>query len=313
MCLDNYEIMPCFYPITAYKKRSKNPSGKRGITFNPKLGYSDLKLEIPCNQCIGCKLDYSFQWSVRLQHENQMHSESMFITLTYNDENLPIDESLNLKHTQNFIRALRQKIHPQKIRFYIAGEYGEESRRPHYHAIIFGYRFGDLELWKHDDTPLYTSETLSNIWNKGFCSIGEVNQTTAQYVAKYVTKKINFIEGKSPEKLRDYYQHITRFGESVTLKKEYATMSLKPAIGATWFEKYQGDAYPSDFTINAAGKKQKNPKFYDTLMNRKNEKKLKQIKRRRTNKAKKHKEDQTFERLIVREKCAQARIQQRKL
>lgn len=316
--------MPCYHPIKAWKSRQKNESGKRSIVFDIKYGYSDMPLEIPCNQCIGCKLEYSRQWAVRITHENQMHEQSMFITLTYSDKYLPVDESLHKSHFQKFIKRYRkflteplwnittgrmnQYTH-QKLRYYHCGEYGnkDKTRRPHYHAIIFGHDFGDKILWQEKDGfKLYISENLSSIWGQGFCTIAGVTFESAAYVARYVTKKI------TGDKSTDHYQHITRFGELVDLLPEYATMSLKPAIGATWFEKFYKDSYPSDTTI-INRKTQSNPKFYDVLYERMEAKKLKRVKRRRKNNAKKHLADQTIQRLDVREQCAHAKLNKGKL
>jgi hypothetical protein len=44
--------------------------------------------------------------------------------------------------------GLRKKISPLKIRFFHCGEYGDKTRRPHYHALIFGYGFPDKKLFK---------------------------------------------------------------------------------------------------------------------------------------------------------------------
>ena len=98
--------MPCFKPLKAYKAKTINPSGKRGIVFNPSLGYADLPIEIPCGQCTGCKLELSRQWAVRIMHESQMHEDSAFITMTYSEEQLPESESIDLRTCQPGIRDI---------------------------------------------------------------------------------------------------------------------------------------------------------------------------------------------------------------
>jgi len=298
--------MPCYHPIKCFKAKGG------GITFSTNNAYIDIPMTIPCNQCIGCKLQYSMHWATRMVHENQMHDSSMFITLTYDDEHLPTNESLNLKHFQDFMKRYRFKIKPIKIKFFHCGEYGSEQRRPHYHAIIFGHEFNDLELWKRDDNNLYISDTLSKIWGMGFCTIAQVTYETAQYVAKYVTKKITYTPGKSPDRYFEHYQHITRFGELVELKKEYATMSRNKAIGRTWYDKFQDDCYPSDF-ISIKGKKKPIPKYYDRIYQTHDETKLKRIKKMRIKQARKQKHDQTVQRLNVREQCAYAKLNKGKL
>jgi len=245
-------------------------------------------------------------------HENQMHNQSMFITLTYDDEHLPINESLNIKEFQLFMKRYRKYISPIKIRYFHCGEYGDvkNTRRPHYHSIIFGHEFEDKELWKQDDNNLYTSDTLSKIWGKGFCTIAEVTYNTARYVAKYVTKKITAIQ-ESPDIYQEHYQHITRYGESVELTKEYATMSRNKAIGRTWYDQFSKDTLKDFITIK--GQKQSIPKYYDKLYEIHDKEKYRKRKYKRIKQAKQHKEDQTIQRLKVREQCAYAKQNKGKL
>ena len=87
--------MPCYSPLKGYRSRKTNPeTGKRGIVFKQEQGFIDLPVELPCGQCIGCRLEKQRQWAIRIVHEALLWDENMFITLTYNDENLPENRSL---------------------------------------------------------------------------------------------------------------------------------------------------------------------------------------------------------------------------
>lgn len=215
-----------------------------------------------------CRLDYSRQWAVRCYHEAQMHDENSFLTLTFNDNKIPSDGSIRKGDLTKFMKRLRQQIEPVKVRYFGCGEYGDDFGRPHYHVCLFGYDFPDKQVRRA--TPrrkgnvdiLYTSKMLGKAWKNGFHTIGEVNFKTAGYVARYITKK-------HMGKLSDYVYD--------GLQPEFAMMSRgqkkdgKGGIGKTWFEKYWTDCYPKDFvTIN--GKKHKPPKYYDSLLERKNKK-----------------------------------------
>ena len=217
----------------------------------------------PCGKCLGCRLEYSKQWAARCVHEASLHEANSFITLTYNDEHLPKNKSIDRKELQKFIRRLRKKIAPDKIRFFACGEYGEKFTRPHYHACLFGYDFPDKQVLKtkrfqnpfvkklgnRDLDILYTSELLGKVWEKGFHSIGKMSFESAAYVARYVTKKIN---GK---------QEASHYGDKTP---EFALMSRRPGIGKKWIEKYLTDCYPKDFhTIN--GIKMRPCRFYDEV------------------------------------------------
>lgn len=154
-------------------------------------------IEIPCGQCINCRLQRSKEWSIRLMYELPKHNYGYFITLTYNDENLPANNSLQKKDIQDFLKRWRNKgyrYHVDGLKYYYCGEYGsaDNTERPHYHMIAFmDNPIPDLKLHSYNfGNPLYKSNYLSNRWGKGFVSIGEVTQESRQYVAGYINKKL---------------------------------------------------------------------------------------------------------------------------
>ncbi len=286
--------MTCYYPLKGWRSKSTNSSGKRSIVFIRSAAFTDLPVELPCGQCIGCRLERSRQWAIRCMHEAQQHDENSFITLTYSDEYLPEDNSLDLRHFQLFMKRLRKSL-STKIRFYACGEYGETYGRPHYHACIFGFSFPDKTPWKKsNDQVLYRSAHLERLWPYGYSSIGDVTFQSAAYVARYLLKKIN---GDDAENHYEYINWDT--GEITQLKREYTTMSRRPGLGTSWFRKFQTDVYPSDQVIVNA-KIMRPPKFYDGLYEIDSPKNHAIIKHQRKAKAAQHSEDQTPERLKVR-------------
>ena len=201
-----------------------------------------------------------------------MYDENCFITLTYSDENLPWDGSLRKTDFQKFMKRLRKHYDEKTIRYFHCGEYGEQTLRPHYHALLFNHDFDDRELWsERDGISVYRSETLERIWPLGQSTIGELNFETAAYTARYCMKKIT---GKNLEKidpetgLKPYERMHVQTGELITVQPEYVSMSLKPGIGKTWYDEFKADCYPSDF-ITHKGRKFRVPKYYDKLYNRK--------------------------------------------
>ena len=249
--------MSCFHPLTAYHKING------GITWTYRES-NGIKLTIKCGQCSGCKLENARQWAIRIKHEASMHSQNSFITLTYDEKNLPPTGTLVLKHWQDFMKRLRKSQSHKKLSFYHCGEYGEKQGRPHYHAIIFNHQFSDLiPIPRKKD--LHTSETLKTLWGKGHISVGSVTFESASYVASYVQKKINGPQAEAINQSNGlkHYERMTREGEVITLKKEYATMSRRPGIASRWLAKHHTDIYPSDF-VTHKGNKQSLPKYYDT-------------------------------------------------
>lgn len=254
--------MACFHPLQAYQ------TDDGMVLFHDKKG--GRSLELPCGQCLGCRLERSRQWAMRMVNEAQMHSNNCFITLTYNPENLPPDCGLIKSDFQKFMKRLRRAYDHKQIRFYHCGEYGDQTNRPHYHAILFNHNFDD---WTYlfdspSGSPIYTSPTLEKIWNHGFVTIGEVSFESAAYIARYCVKKIN---GPLKEHINEetglrHYERINSFtGEISEVLQEYSTMSRRPGIGHSWISTYTTDCYPKDYT-NIHGISMKPPKYYDRYL-----------------------------------------------
>lgn len=298
--------MVCYYPLLGFRAKNPGPSGKRAIVFNPAHGYEDLPLEVPCGQCIGCRLEKSRQWALRCMHEASLHRDNCFLTLTYSDENLPDHNSLELRHFQLFMKRLR-KAYGKGIRFFHCGEYGDKNGRPHYHAIIFNFDFADKKLWSvRDGNRLYTSEILSNLWPAGFSTIGDVTFESAAYVARYCMKKV------TGEDAAKWYERVDpETGEVVKIAAEYATMSRRPGIGQGWYKKWKADVYPHDYVVRD-GVKMKPPKAYDKYLEAEDEREYWRVRARRNAAAEKHAENNTRERLRVREEVQYKRAQRLK-
>ena len=218
-------------------------------------------------------------------HEASLYSDNLFITLTYDDQNLPADWSLDVTDWQQFMKRLKNATGRKKtpLRFFHCGEYGDQLGRPHYHALLFGIDLNDKKPYKKTETGevLYTSELLERVWGKGFCPIGNVTFESAGYVARYTTKKIS---GAAADAHYD------------GRRPEYATMSRNPGIGRLWFDRFKTDCYPHDYAV-VNGKRVRPPKFYDTLLD---SEELEALKKNRTRTAKKYSDNNTPDRLAVR-------------
>lgn len=305
--------MPCFQPQKKFRSKIVNSSGKRSLTSNPSQALDDKTIIHSCGQCMGCRLDRSLEWAIRCVHEASLHEHNSFITLTYSDDSLPTDGSLQLSDFQKFmkrlrfyisdslrIRAFRKKRYirrPPVLKFYHCGEYGEKYSRPHYHALLFNYDFPDKVFWKSvNGEDYFTSEILGKLWPQGHSMIGAVTFESAAYVARYITKKIT-----GPMAQFVYTDLDTATGEIFAeLRPEYATMSRRGGIGKGWFDQFSSDVFPSDFII-LAGRKRKVPRYYLTQLQKLEGERYDSIKAAREFAAKKHLENNTPERLAVRE------------
>jgi hypothetical protein len=295
----------CHTPLYAKYLDEPNEKGNMQLTFTGKKGVGEW-FPLPCGKCLGCRLEKSRQWAVRMMYEAKLHENNSFITLTYSPDHLPSDSSLDKKHFQDFMKRLRKRL-GKKIRFFHCGEYGSKFRRPHYHAIIFGYDFPDKEVHAYKDgNYIYKSKLLSEIWGKGFCTIGEVTLASAQYVARYVTKKIN-ISAKTPDELRNHYLQVDKETGEITgeLTPEYATMSRRPGLARDWFNKYKSDCYPSDFIV-IRGMKMKPPVYFDALLKEDDPEMYRQVKKKRRENY--NKEEMETRRLMAKQKTLEAQF-----
>ena len=229
---------------------------------------------VPCGQCVGCRLEYSRQWANRCMLELQYHDSSFFVTLTYDDEHVPRSLTLCKRDFQLFMKRLRKAFPKDKIRFFMAGEYGTNTFRPHYHAIIFGLHLSDIRPYKRSDQGFtyYNSDSLSRCWSGrdgkplGYAVVAPVTWETCAYTARYVMKKLN---GSQAE-----------FYASHNLVPEFTLMSRKPGIAKQYFDDHP-DLYEFDM-INIStpkgGRSFKPPRYFDKLFDLENPDELAEIK-----------------------------------
>lgn len=252
--------MTCYHPIKAYRSAIQSASGKRQLVFEERKSYyGSQPLEIACGQCMGCRLERSRQWAIRISHEASLYKQNCFITLTYAPEHLPSPPSLSVRDFQLFLKKLRKKYGP-KIRFFHCGEYGEQQGRPHYHACLLNFDFPDKQHIRDNGRgdQIFHSKSLEELWGLGRTELGSVTFESAAYVARYVTKKVT---GKAAE--HHYRRLDTDTGEIYELKPEYTTMSRRPGIGQPWLEKFHTDVYPHDAVTIRGGTKIPPPRYYN--------------------------------------------------
>lgn len=251
--------------------------------------------------------------------ETSMHKQNMFITLTYDNNHIPADGSIDKRELQLFFKRLRKKINPIKIKYLACGEYGEKFGRPHYHACVcgvdlramdgelfgpgrsgssrfrqlakpvlsegFGGRAGESPRPPDKNYILSTSKVLDSLWGNGFASIGDLTFDSAAYVARYCLKKIT---GENEE---NHYK-----GK----EKEFALMSRRPGIGFEWFLMYSDDIIRANKLIVNKDLQLSVPRYYNNIIQSVDKKTMNKMKLERRLKI--NKEDNTWERLLTRER-----------
>lgn len=270
--------MSCYHPQTAVVLGVNPETGKKVIKFLgddvvASLMYPGKEvLQVPCGQCIGCRIDRSRQWANRCLLELQYHDSAYFVTLTYDDLHIPksyyADPETGEAHTsftlckrdfQLWLKRVRKKYCDDSIRFFACGEYGGQTHRPHYHSIMFGLHLDDLVKYKtvrEGDSYYiyYNSPGLSATWPFGFVVIGEVTWESCAYVARYVTKKLT---GESAE-----------FYKKFNLVPEFSDMSRRPGIARQYYDEYGKEIFDTNY-INVStpkgGKKFRPPRYFERL------------------------------------------------
>lgn len=254
--------MSCFHPLLGLIV-GKTESGKMNIKVLPSgtdpKPYIDRGFEvtqIPCRQCIGCRIDYSREWANRLVMELQYHDpdKCWFVTLTYDDfyvndhcmvigEDQKVHYSLVKRDLQLFMKRLR-KYMPDKIRFYACGEYGEHTLRPHYHLILFNCDLGSESMDPVSKSKLgfqyFNSEIIRKTWKFGFNICAPVTWESCAYTARYMLKKLKGFEA-------EWYDYFS-------VERPFTIGSRKPGIGRSYFEDHKDLSEVSYWPVNSGGR-----------------------------------------------------------
>lgn len=169
--------------------------------------YEGAKSGVPvnCGQCHACRINRTSQWTLRMLYELGCWDKASFVTLTYNDENLPLDRGLHLSDFQKFKDNLRYNSDNRKFRYYHCGEYGDRKKRPHYHVILYGFDSFDkedreivYESWHKCESFFF--DQLPRNYMKSKSPVGKgmlpVCREDIAYTAGYVQKKLTGELGK---------------------------------------------------------------------------------------------------------------------
>lgn len=288
---DDKEQSGRVYSLARFSQLSGKQLKYEDLMYNPKV------MLIPCGQCIGCRIRQREDWATRIELEAKDYPEDQvwFITLTYNDDNVPgmivktgeimrkvqytwkpgekrpsSVQILLYEDIQKFLKRLR-KAYRGKLRYFVAGEYGEQTARPHYHMILYGWEPTDLKnLYKIHHNGYYTSKWLEDLWGMGQIQIAQAVPETYRYVAGYVTKKMYEIDGK---KANQYYE----LGQT----KPFACMSLKPGLGDHYYQEHKAEIWRQGYIQCNNGKQAQIPRYYEKQMEAENPQRLWRIKRNR--------------------------------
>lgn len=267
---------------------------------------------LPCEQCARCRARQARDWTIRIVHEASLYPENSFLTLTYDQAHLPRDAGVHIEDVQKFWKRLRTWIDRhgdgRMIRNFYCSEYGDFTRRPHYHAIVFNFDLPDKVQWSGaGELTRYKSELLDRLWGHGMTEVGSVTARSAAYVAAYIGKKHN---GAQSDHLYERFDPVS--GARWTVPREFAHMSGRGGgIGSGFLDKWKTDFYPWDHVI-VDGRRVQVPRFYDRKYKRDEPEAFEAIAAKRKAEGEARAWDNTPERLWVKEQCARAARDRRK-
>lgn len=227
---------------------------------------------VPCKKCIGCRYDYARNWADRMCLELDHSKKAFFLTLTYDDAHAHVcsmeyDDTKN-QYTYNlslcerditlFWKRLRERFPDKKIRYFVSGEYGTTTDRPHYHAIVFGMDLNDfpdkfIAKYKRREhgvvDVVYGSDYLKEIWTHGNVGLAEANYKTMAYTARYTAKKVEGSDAKC-----DYKKQV----------REFNRMSNRPGIGMYYLQEHP-ECHESKIILNGGVQINLPQKLYEKL------------------------------------------------
>lgn len=242
----------CLTPTTCWRcgtiiARDGVRSQRLVWSFNEALNYfhgnvfalKESEVSVPCGKCYACLMRKRRDMSVRLSHEASCHEASCFVTLTYNDDNIPVGNdghyTLVPADVQKFVKRLRRHLeyvpkrgdrrdhvnHP--IRYFAVGEYGGKTHRPHYHLLIFGWSPSDKSfLFRRGKIDTFRSAQIEKLWKFGFATVQDVGAGCARYCSRYCTKKFTRSYDLADDQCPEFTLQSVRNG----------------GIGALWCDKY---------------------------------------------------------------------------
>lgn len=280
--------MKCSSPLHCYySDHIFTKNGRKQLFFVSEEEYNTIKetesihkLLVNCGHCIECRVNKAQDWSTRSMLEAQQYIANWFVTLTYEDDCLPLIKTVSRKtgqrmvlgqlkyeHIQTFMKDLRRyyKYHYDydNIRFVVAGEYGDLSERAHFHLLLFNLPIDSSDLHVRSIKGghiYYDSPLIEKFWKYGNNIVTDLNLCTASYVARYVVKKFY-------GHYEDAYQDVCREYRLEPLKPEFIQCSRRPGIAYSYFTndlKFQDFIYAKKLLFDR-GKQNPIPEYFKRI------------------------------------------------
>lgn len=159
---------------------------------------------VPCGKCVNCFQNRRASWTIRMLEELKDARTSKFVTITYNDNTIPLIEvdgkiykTLDKEAIRAYLKRLKIKVDRwydsrgddslekalrRPVKYFLVGEYGPKTFRPHYHVIFYNLP-KNFNKWLLDAWYVKSGD---NKIAAGFVHVGEVTQASIHYTTKYI-------------------------------------------------------------------------------------------------------------------------------
>lgn len=204
-------------------------------------------IRVSCGHCLVCRKRLRVNWAIRMQHQQMYTPGTLFLTMTYDRHHLPAHASLSTTDIKQFVWRLRKRLarhHGNKrIKYYIAGEYGPKTHRPHYHAIIMGldisYKDMLYDCWRKCVPEQFVVEQTLTLESKLYTSGYSVKKLGAKYGAAF--------KSQYPNKIPEFQRQSIHIGRQYVIDNK--------------------DNISKDWTIPWMGRRRSVPRYYRKVIN----------------------------------------------
>ena len=187
--------------------------------------WTNSRMQVPCGKCYACRMNQRTEWTVRNLLELQTCAWALFVTLTYDDDHIPVSDNglfcVSKHDVQTWLKRFRKWLKKESygnVRYFITSEYGEGLKRPHYHCLLYFDSFFSRDLKLFDE--------IEFSWAKGQVKFGDVEPASVHYCMKYLMK---------------FDEEIDPLPEGVD--PPFRLMSRRPALGVPWLDDSKLDYY----------------------------------------------------------------------
>lgn len=194
-----------------------------------KRGPEYVQVPAPCDNCWYCRENYVSDWVGRCLCEAAVSEVSVTLSLTYADPQNHLDLShrvVNPWHFQLFMKRLRKAGH--KVRYLVAGEYGELRDRAHFHAILFFKQLKDAEQpapYLMDRSAFRADPSIAHPLSR------QMPQQDMCHIREWPHGHVVADWSASEKSVRYCCEYLRQDGK----KTAWFSMSKKPPLGFEWF------------------------------------------------------------------------------